>query len=214
MKLTDRLGPKFNVKINVYDNGRLVDQRLSHNVVTNTGRTWLSRLVGASNYSSNPPLPHTTDKIGYIGLGCGGALQTDSAHPKSQTELVTVEALEDPVPYSLVGLVSTYLKQVDNQLVSSSVYFPGTYRTRFVVDVAETEVSYSGSEARVSGTVVNTSVPVSEAGLYLSSAEPTWDGGNSGADPAGANDLVCYNIFEPIIVTPNVILRLEWELRF
>ena len=216
MKLNDSFDPKFNVKINIYEGGRLMDQRLSHNVVTNTGRSWLSRIVGASNYATNPPLPHRTEKIKYIGLGCGGALQTDTRFPKTQTELVTVTALEDPVPYSFnpVGTVSTYLKQVDNQVASSSVYFPGTFRTRFVVDVAEAEISFTGNETAVSGEVVGTSVPVSEAGLYLSSATPTWDGGAVGEDPSGPNELVCYNIFEPIVVTPNVVLRLEWEIRF
>jgi len=160
----------------------------------------------------DPPLPHVTTRIKYIGLGCGGALQTDANLPHAQTELVTVVALEDPVPYSENGAVKTYLKQVDNQLVNSSVYFPGTFRTRFIVDVAETELSFDGNVTAKTGHVVGTSVPVSEAGLYLSSAEPTY--GNGGADPTGPNDLVCYNIFEPIIVTPNVVLRLEWELRF
>lgn len=216
MKFSDGFNPKFNVKISKYTEGRLTDQRMSHNILTNTGRSWLSRLVGASDYSVDPPLPHRTEKVMYIGLGCGGALQTDTRFPKTQTELVTITALEDPIPfsYNAVGTVSTYLKQVDNQVASSSVYFPGTTRTRFVVDVAESEISFAGNVTRVSNEVVNTSVPISEAGLYLSSAEPTWDGGATGTDPAGPNELICYNVFEPITVTPNVVLRIEWELRF
>lgn len=214
MHISDKYNVRFNVKVGAYKDNKLIDQRQSHNVMTNTGRNWLSRLVGASDYSTTPPLAHTTDKVAYVGLGCGGALQTDPLLPKSQTELVTVEALEDPIPFSVASNVSTYLKKVNDQNANSSVYFPGSFRSRFIIDVAETEISYTGSTTSVSNVNVGTSVPISEAGLYLSSAQPTWDGGSLGADPSGPNSLVCYNIFDPIFVTPNVVLRVEWELRF
>ena len=218
MFFDDELEPAANVAISVYRDGKLIDQRVSHNVFTNTGRTWLSRLVGSSDYTQSPPAVHNPDKIMYMGFGCGGALQTDTTFATGQTELVTVTSLQDPVPISIDGDQRLYLKQVDNQ-TNSSIYFPGDFRTRFIVDIAESELSFTDNRTRISNANVGTSVPISEAGLYLSCANPrfTHDADPASpleADPAGPNKLVAYNIFDPIHVTPNVILRVEWELRF
>lgn len=218
MFFNDELEPTANVAISVYKDGKLVDQRVSHNVFTNTGRTWLSRLVGSYDYAQSPPPPHNLEKIKYIGFGCGGALQSNTDFATGQTELVTVTSLQDPVPVSIDGDQRLYLKQVDNQ-TNSSIYFPGDFRTRFIVDIAESELSFTGNVTRISNMAVGTSVPISEAGLYLSSANPRFTHNASPAnpleaDPAGPNKLVAYNIFDPIHVTPNVILRVEWELRF
>ena len=126
--------------------------------------------------------------------------------------------MQDPIPFSLDNDVGVYLKQVDNQSFSS-VYFPGNFRTRFVVDISESELSFAGNTTLVSQQNVGTAVPVTEAGLYLSSATPTYKAavGNVpaiGVDPSQANHLVAYNIFDPVTVTPNVVVRIEWELRF
>jgi len=218
MRLLDKLDPTINIVIGVYKDKKLVDQRFGHNVVTNVGRQWLSRLVGSDDYSTDPPSPHVTSKIGYMGFGCGGALQTNTLFATGQTELVTVTALQDPVPLQISGAERFYLKQVDNQS-NNSIYFPGDFRTRFIVDISETELSFTGSITRVSNVEVGTSVPISEAGLYLTDANPTFTHEAAPAipgeaDPAQPNHLVAYNIFDPIVVTPNVILRVEWELRF
>lgn len=218
MILSDKLDPTINVAIGVYENGKLVDRRLGHNVVTNTGRNWLTLLVGSSDYQTDPPSPHVTSKIGYVGFGCGGALQTNSLFAATQTELITVTALEDPIPIHVVGAERFYLKQVDNQ-TNSSIYFPGDFRTRFIVDVAEDELSFAGNITRVSNVDVGTSVPISEAGLYLTDANTTFTHeavppSSNEADPSQPNYLVAYNIFDPISITPNVVLRVEWELRF
>jgi hypothetical protein len=214
----DCLERQVNVYITARERGKLRRDlsRTSHNVFVNGGRAWLARQVGASDYSADPPTAHSTAKIKYMGLGCGGALQTDNSFANTQTEVVTVDALQDPVPVSRSGDLRTYLKQVHNQQINTT-YFPDNYRTRFICELIEGEVSFAGNETRVSGTTVGTSVPVSEIGLYLSDAktgysQPTPQPGE--ADPAAANNLVAYNIFDPIPITPNVVLRIEWELRF
>lgn len=216
MLLGDKLDPTINVAIGIYEDGKLVDRRLSHNVVTNTGREWLTKLVGSDDYATDPPSPHVTAKIGYIGFGCGGALQTSTLFTTGQAELVTVTTLQDPVPIALLDSERKYLKEVDKQ-TNSSIYFPGDFRTRFIVDVSETELSFAGNKTLVSNVDVGTSVPISEAGLYLSDANPTYthEESNVGeADPRNPNRMVAYNVFSPIAVTPNVVLRVEWELRF
>lgn len=218
MLLSDKLDPTINVAIAVIRDGKLVEERFGHNVFTNTGRNWLSKIIGSDNYSQDPPSPHNTDKIKYIGFGCGGALQTNTDFATGQTELVTVTSIQDPIPISVDFDQRLYLKQVDNQ-TNDSVYFPGDFRTRFICDIAEDELSFAGNVTRVSNVEVGTSVPITEAGLYLSSANPRYTHEANPplpdeADPAAANYLVAYNIFDPIHITPNVILRVEWEIRF
>jgi hypothetical protein len=82
--------------------------------------------------------------------------------------------------------------------------------------VLESEISFINNRTRVSNVEVGTLVPISEIGLYLSSALPifTHPAPQTGeADPAAANAMVAYNIFEPIPITPQSGVRVEWELR-
>ena len=211
----DNFDPRFNVTLVGYErrkDGSLQQRyrRDVHNIMTNTGRDWLVRRLGAVSYG--PEVPHVTTLVKYAGFGCGGALQTDVQFPNTQTELATVVSLQDPTPFSTVGNLSTYLKTLNTQSITST-YFPGVGRTVFICQVPESEISYL-TAATYSGVSVGTSVPLSEAGLYLSNAGPTYDPvAPAGTDPTAANSLIAYNIFEPVTVTPNVVLRLEWELR-
>lgn len=211
MKLTTEYDPRFNFTLKAFRDGRLVAVRRVHNVMVNNGREWLSKRVGSSDYTNNTD--HTSDKIKWMGFGCGGALQTDNQFANTQSELVTVVALEDPTPFSLAGVVPTYLKQVQDQSLTTE-YFPGDYRTIFVLNIAETEISYTAAVTHASGIPVGTSVPISEAGLYLTGAVPDYTPGPETGVPTAANELACYNIFDPISVTPDMVLRAEWEIRF
>ena len=206
-KVSEDLAPSINIRVCAYDRGELVEVRASHNVWLNAGRSWMRGIVGAANYGLTPPTPHNTHKVAYVGLGCGGALQTGTAFSRSQPEVVTVTALEDPIAVSGAGDDRVWLKQVLNQ-TAGTTFFPGDFRTEFIVDFVETEVSYAGNETYTSEETVATNVPVSEVGLYLSDAE-------AGIDiPTGANSMVAYNIFSPIPVTPSTVLRVSWQLRF
>ena len=206
MKLSATFNIHANVVVRAYEGGQLVHVRESHNVFVNTGRAWLAKQLGASNYAVDPPTPHSTEKVAYIGLGCGGALQTDANFANTQPETVTVTALEDPIPVSETGGTKTWLKKVLNQS-TGDVFFPGDFRTAFIVDFVESEVSYALSRTHTSNVLVGTNAPVSEAGLYLSTAETTLP------DPTVVNRLAAYNTFSPIPVTPNTVLRVVWELR-
>lgn len=209
----DNLPVQYNVRISVLRDGKVVEKRESHNVLTNTGRAWLATLVGASAYPvGGDPTPHTPDRIKFMGLGCGGSLQTGANLLKFQSATVDVTNLEDAVPFK-AGPNNTnyYLKQVTPQSINTT-FFPTAYRTRFILEIAENEISYAGSTTAGSNQAVNTNVPISEAGLYLSSAP---SGGL--VTPAAAKTLgsmVCYDTFSPIVITPNVMVRIEWELRF
>ncbi len=206
MKLSATFNIHANVVVRAYEGGQLVHVRESHNVFVNTGRAWLAKQLGASNYAVDPPTPHSTEKVAYIGLGCGGALQTDANFANTQPETVTVTALEDPIPVSETGGTKTWLKKVLNQS-TGDVFFPGDFRTAFIVDFVESEVSYALSRTHTSNVLVGTNAPVSEAGLYLSTAKTALP------DPTVVNRLAAYNSFSPIPVTPNTVLRVVWELR-
>lgn len=202
-----------NVSIKLYERQSnrglvLVDERSSHNIMTNTGRHWLVRRLGASAFG-NPPTPHSTETVKWMGFGVGGSLQTNPLYRHSQQEVATVLSLEDPTPIS--GSPSpgfTYLKQVDVQ-AENATNFPdgGIGRTVFVCHIAQDEISFLDAVSFRSQQSVGTHVPVSEAGLYLSGADPML------LTPTDANRLICYDTFDPIFVTPTAVLRCEWELR-
>lgn len=219
MKYAD-LNLAVNVNILVYERRdgvlHLVDRRDTHNVLTNTGRAWLMQRLGSSDYGNPTPPSHTSAVIAKIGLGVGGALQDNPAFLHTQVEIPSVIALEDPVAFYDVGATTkAYLRTVANQSTVSTDDFPAFNRTVFTLDVLESEISYAGATSFASNVTLNTLVPVSELGLYLSTAVSEYDSTDN--PPAGvpteANDLVCYNIFAPIPVTPNTMLRIQWELR-
>lgn len=219
----DTFDPRFNVTLRVYDrkkDGSLAfrEKRDVHNVMTTAGRTWLMQSAGASSYS--PLTPLVTEKVQYVGFGCGGYLQNTAGLSQllhTQTELASVVALEEPVALSYTGQTGTFLRSCQAQTLNNTDDFPGAGRIVFRAWVNESELSFTvpyANYALRSNTQLGTEVPVSEAGLYLSNAGPTYDtGSHAGADPRLANQLVCYNVFDPVIVTPNVMLLLEWELR-
>jgi len=155
-----------------------------------------------------------------MGFGCGGAGQTDvtTGYLRGQVEQASVVSLEDPVPISLSGSQFIYLKEVANQ-TTSSLFFPGDGTTVFVVDLAESEISFAESTTLGSNLLVGTDVPISEAGLYLSTAKPGFTpelvpASVLESDPRENNYMVCYNTFSPIHITTGVNVRAEWELRF
>lgn len=212
--LLSEITPEFNFVIRAYKDGKLIDARRSHNVFNETGRAWVAQLLGASDYSNMAaPVPHVVTRAAYIGFGCGGILQTDTRFVRTQNELVTVEALEDPVTISLTGTEGTYMKAVRAQQLTGT-FFPTSMRTRLIVDILETEITFAGSKTFTSNEVVDLEVPISEAALYLSDAVPTYDPvGPTGVSPITANSCIAYNTFSPLILTSNISFQAEWELR-
>jgi len=193
----------------------LVATRETHNIFTNTGRAWLARLLGAVAFDQPLPTPHDpegTARVAYMGFGCGGQFQTATGFSANkQQELASVVALEDPAPISVSGMVATYLKRVEPQ-TNATVSFPdgGIGRTTFVCTLephSPSYINFSGARSRTTQQDLESRAPISEAGLYLSLADPT-------GDPTAPNYMICYDTFDPIVVTPNTVLRCEWEIRF
>ena len=228
------MAPGANVSVRLYDLGDMpcrpeeipegqadevlagipwIAQRESHNVLTNIGRAWLRNLSGAASYGSIAPgtgyiegggFVLTSERVAYMGLGVGGSFSS-APYFATQEELVTVSALEDFVK---ITSSPTYLKLVLPQTTVNGS-FPDSYTIRFTSILASSEVSFAGNTSK-SAQAVGTNVPVSEAGLYLSGATPT-----ANLDHVDNNTrLVAYNIFTPIPVTPNVVLRIDWDFLF
>lgn len=204
-----------NVRIRAIDKRteKVVEERVNHNVLTNIGRTWLRNLVGAASYAAVDPVTGwiegagnaiTSERVRYQMFGVGGALSA-APYLHTQEELTTVTELEDWVNYD----ASNYMVEVLPQTAANDA-FPDTFSIRFIGEVPESAISYAGNTSGGSAQAVGTSVPVSEAGLYLSGADKTKDP----QDSANNTRLVAYDIFDPITVTPNIVLRVEWEFRF
>ena len=219
MNMSDRVDLRVNVRIGIFRHNKLVDVRETHNVMTAEGRAWALRALAASAFPDNAaPTPLVTSKLKYIGFGCGGALQTDTRFLRTQQELASVVALEDPVPLAIDSgtLVHTYLKPIQ-PIAENAIFFPTSTQMLCICNTLESEIAFVGdsddktAKTFASSVLVGSEVPVSEAGLYLSTAAATHDNGLG--NPVAANGLVCYNIFDPIIVTPNTSLRMEWCLR-
>ena len=212
--LKDQIAVESNVRLRAYENGVMVDERESHNVLTNIGRNWLRDLVGFVDFAGlalggfASPASRTDARATYIAFGVGGVLSSDpTIYNATQEELVTVTALEDYVKIS--DAPNVYMKAVENQTTGSDSIV-GSYAIRFITTILESEISFATNVSKSGGLAVGTNVPVSEAGLYLSGADPSID-----LDTApNTTRCVAYNQFDPIAVTPNIVLRTEWELRF
>lgn len=204
-RLEDSLLDKFNFRLRVYEaDGRLHSEQEVHNVLTDTGRRWLLRALAGANLSVDPPTPLDTAKPKYMGFGVGGILQTDPQFANTQVEQSAVQWVEDPVPFVNPG-TPQYLKQIES-ISDGSRHFPTDFILRHICKVLETEITFTGATTGVSGVVVNTQVPVSEAGLYLSTADPNYT-------PGTANEMICYANFDPVDFRPGLVGEAVWEFR-
>jgi hypothetical protein len=202
-----------NVRLRAYVGDKLVDERESHNILTNIGRNWLRDLVGFTDFTGlaggafASPDTRTDERATYIAFGVGGVLSADpTIYNATQEELVTVSALED---YVKIDATPTYMKAVEDQ-TNGSDSIVGSYAIRFISTILESEISFAANVSKSGGLAVGTNVPISEVGLYLSGANPAVDLDNATNNAR----LVAYNLFDSITVTPNIVLRIEWELRF
>lgn len=214
MKLTTTIEAKLNLEINLIDRGkRRVWHQNTHNIVVNTGRQFLAEVITASSFGPGSFVRTQDTCVRYIGFGIGGTRQTRadaSAPPYSdlypagyggtnvQTDTdVTVSKVERPV------LVSTgpdvWMKEI-----SAPGTFTAAERTKFIATFSPTELNL--------GAFV--SVPLSEIGLYKSSADPSLPNGGAGAYPGPAGHLIAYDTFDTISKTGVFSIEVLWEWRF
>lgn len=210
----------WNVHIEHFKKGRLVEEQKIHNVVLSNGRRWLSQLVAYTTIGA-PDVPENIARIKYFGLGLGSvqsspatlAGQYGTAYPPGfdpeatdgqsyQTVNPTgphISTLERPIrrsgttdPYNIAPNTDVWLYE-DIEVYrqdNQSVTF------RVTVDATGGELVYGGF----------TEMYISEAALFNdeNSTDP-----NAPYSPA-----TNYVHFDTIQLTMDSIVVFSWSLRF
>lgn len=211
MNKADPIELKWNLQISLDDgySNRLWHQR-THNIVVNTGRQFLSEVITPATLGAGTFTRTQDTVVRYIGFGIGGDRQNSSdalispwsdAYPAGYggTNLqpdddVTVAQLERPV-LSSAGL---WLKQIST---------PGTFPTNgttFTATFLRADVNLGAFS----------SMPLSEIGLFLSSADPALANGGAGAYPGGTGHMIAYDTFDTISKTGGFQITVNWTFSF
>src|SRR5262245_18012528 len=78
MRFIEDVEVKQNVRIIARERGKLVTERVGHNIFLNLGREWLAQLISLA--SVGPDVGERDDRVKYIALGIGGTRQLALAH--------------------------------------------------------------------------------------------------------------------------------------
>jgi hypothetical protein len=200
---SEDMGPReANFYALLRERGKIVpgSRREVHNVFTNEGRDWMSKLVAWHSFG-DPDDPVTNRRVRWMGVGTG----------TTQTEDVSVDSLETP---ALVA-GSDYLA-----IVQASE-FPEANTVRFVKEFGPTEIS-TESNPSVPMTEAGLFVDVYKA---TRPSDPTpgiggyedspYAGLLTTLNPAlGTNAPVAYARFEPITKTSDFVFEVRWDFKF
>jgi hypothetical protein len=209
MILTEKIEATWNLEIDLIERGkkRRWHQR-THNIVVNTGRQMFCEVITPQSLGVGSFVRHQDTVVRYIGFGIGGNRQNSSSasgapysvdYPGTNVQTdtdVTVARLERPVRVTAAPL---WMREI-----STPGTFPTTTSTRFIAVFSETDINYGGY----------TSVPLSEIGLYKSSADPSLPNGSAGAYPGTGGHTMAYDTFDTIHKTGLFSIEVRWEFRF
>jgi hypothetical protein len=207
-----------NVVIKIYRRGKLVDVREGHNVFPDIGREWLAKLVSLTAH--DPDVGETDYRIKYMGLGMGSIMQSDpwlytTQYPPGSDPNATsgneyskdypvnplITTLERPVRIS--GGVTAYPG------AGGDVWLRGPSAPDFIIN--HPTLYSTEYHAFFDGTIGELCyspflmMPISEAGLFLSSA-------TTPGQPY--NTLVAYYSFATIQMTTETELEIIWTVNF
>lgn len=217
MKFFDDIEIKTNLRIIARERGKIVDRREAHNIFLDLGREWLTRLIAYQSYG--PPAVYQSEaRVRYMGFGIGGSQQkapdlseqlpvggpggaygaNSATGIGSNTQTDTnrsVTRLERPVRVS--GSSSGY-PGVGGDIWVGEIQAPVFHETatsaRFVRVFTQEEISYTPFAA----------VPISEAMLYTSEANPAFY----------LNTGIAYDVFPTITKTTAISLEVQWTFNF
>lgn len=217
MRHNDIIEVKYNLHIEARERGKLVQSMDTHNIFVDSGRYWLSRLMGYKTLPTPPTAPnegttatpvdpYVNHRIRYIGVGIGGDRQhypvTYFNTPPLDVYQATflqndttpaVSHLETPVPvYEHNGIY--WLAQVTNTLTG----LPNG-QIKFTRVFTENELSFGGRPI----------IPVSEVALFTNEADPT-------ASPYPTRydgPMVCYDTLDTLPKNNSIVLQFDWTLR-
>jgi len=219
---------RANVHLTLRERGKIVGRTEGHNVVVDAGRTWLSQYIAEDSLGD----PIDERSILYMGLGIGGYEQTMQgliAAPPINPAYVPgfdpnattgfeyrddcpvkppITTLEMPV--RLTGSSNPYWGALpaDEWLASMT---PASPYNGIITHPTAYSTSYRAFFDGTAGHIIYapfTTMPLSEAGLYLNS--PTLPITNK----PYFNKVVAYIGFPPIIMTAVHELEVSWHVRF
>lgn len=226
---------KTNVDILHYRRGELVEVRCGHNIWTDNGRTWLSKLVSYMFIDPANPLndiPENVARLRYFGLGMGGRKASPSslvgdflaAYPPGYDPNATdghSYQQEDPTGPPISTLERPIRRSGVNDPVTDP--YPGdpadvwlygdvaTYRRDNQSLTVDVVVDCTGGEV-IYGSFLpppagnGAGMVISEAGLFND------DVGVSQNQPY--SPLVAYINFATIQLTVESLVRFSWTIRF
>ena len=207
MRFLETVKVKNNLKLIARERGKIVARRDGHNIWLDIGREYLAQVIALNSYG--PDVPQRNDRIKYMGFGIGGTrqiapgvsnvppLSVDYPGANLQTDLdPTVIHLERPVRVSGSTTVTpgsagdVWLGTIQAPAIHTTAR-EVTFRRLF----SQTEVSYA----------TYASVPLSEIGLFTSTAVPIGEPHNTP---------VAYDTFDSISKTGAFEIEVEWTVRF
>lgn len=184
-----------NFRLELRERGKFKTSRDGHNVFTDTGRDWISKLAAWSQIGS-PDIPFTNRRVRWIGLGTG-----------TQAETALVTTLNNPAQVS-TGIYLGAI-QATNILTATSV--------EFIREFSTSEISIPVLGLNV--------VPITEAGIFVDVQPASTSDGVDDSSAGGVTDTtldpslqtnspVAYKTFEAVNKTVDFSLVVRWTFNF
>lgn len=221
---------KPNVRIVVRDRGKIVAVREEHNTWTAAGKQYLAEVISLT--SQDPDVPERTDRIEYLGFGMGGAQQNQrsmvtsaplsAVYPVGSAPhgtsgftyrddfIFPVASLELPVAFFADSTADLYTNTTSATWRQTAPTFSDMFHFSVHPSPNVFRFHYTGRSSPlvfsqpISGNQYHL-LPLSEAGLYLSSVAVN-------DDPFASP--VAYVTFDTIQISETVDLFLEWDVTF
>lgn len=215
MRMTTDIEVKWNLQIDVIDRGkRKVWHQRTHNIVVNTGREFLAKVITPASLGGGGSFTREDDSVvRYVGFGIGGDRQiasTAGTSPMSDTypagyggdntqpdDDTTVARLERPV--LVTASPDVWMKEI----VAPGT-FPTFRETTFIAVFDRTDINIGSF----------TSVPLSEIALYKSTANPALPNGGAGTYPGGTGHMVAYDTFDSFSKIGTFQISVMWTFRW
>lgn len=215
--LGDDAQGKWNIEIVREERGKEKLVHRSHNIFTNIGRQFICENISAAAFPSSSSFTRLQDSVvRYIGFGIGGSRQNSSLaaaapigttlYPGTNVQTdtdVTVSRLERPVKVTGTPAEQINVSDIWMRQVSPIGSLPAQNRVVYTAVFSQTDLQVGAD-----------SMPLSEIGLFKSTADPALPNGAVGAYPGPGGHLVAYDTFNTIHKSGQFSIRVEWSLRF
>ena len=184
-----------NVYLRMRKFGKIVSgsEREGHNILTVTGKNWLSKLIGWKTIAG-ADVPYTHRRVRWMGVGSG-----------TQLEVSTVSALAQP----RLATSTDFLRPIQR------IEFPSSTSVRFFREFGTSEITVSSNAVPVSEVGLFADVsPATAGGFEDMSYEPLNPTLTTLNPTIGTNPPIAYKAFEALTKSPDFTFEVSWEFRF